>query len=209
MMELTAAMIANKSLFIEPYVAALVPPVLTCLIGRSLGPETPSNLQAQFQLRDLAASLIGQISTKYAESSLQLRPRLARTCLKYFLDPSRSLAEHYGAISGLISIGGPEGIRSVLLPNIKPFEYVIQKAQNERGATYESVRMIITVLLRAVTSIVDAPLTNGNGANGANGTVAAEAPLVEEYLGSIVGSRVNALSNRALCKAILEARDRN
>lgn len=203
-------MIANKSLFIQPYVAALVPPVLTCLIGRSLGPETPANLQAQFQLRTLASSLIGQISSKYAESSLQLRPRLARTCLKYFLDPSRSLGEHYGAISGLLTIGGPEGVRSVLLPNIKPFEYVIQKAQNERGATDESVRMVIAVLLKAVVSIVDPAadaMTNGNATT--NGTVAAEAPLVEEYLGTVVGSRVNALSNRALCKAVLEARDKN
>ncbi|TVY86162.1 Transcription initiation factor TFIID subunit [Lachnellula willkommii] len=210
MMELTAAMIANKSLFIQPYVAALVPPVLTCLIGRSLGPETPANLQAQFQLRTLASSLIGQISSKYAESSLQLRPRLARTCLKYFLDPSRSLGEHYGAISGLLTIGGPEGVRSVLLPNIKPFEYVIQKAQNERGATDESVRMVIAVLLKAVVSIVDPAadaMTNGNATT--NGTVAAEAPLVEEYLGTVVGSRVNALSNKALCKAVLEARDKN
>ncbi|TVY44125.1 Transcription initiation factor TFIID subunit [Lachnellula occidentalis] len=210
MMELTAAMIANKSLFIQPYVAALVPPVLTCLIGRSLGPETPANIKTQFQLRELASSLIGQISSKYAESSLQLRPRLARTCLKYFLDPSRSLGEHYGAISGLLTIGGPEGVRSVLLPNIKPFEYVIQKAQNERGANDESIHMVIAVLLKAVMSIVEPAadaMTNGNGT--ANGTVAAEAPLIEEYLGTVVGSRVNALSNRALCKAVLEARDKN
>lgn len=48
-------------------------------------------------------------------------------------------------------------------------------------------------------------MTNGH----ANGAVDVEAPLVEEYLGQLIGSRVNALGNRALCRAVLEARDKN
>ncbi|KAF4615883.1 hypothetical protein G7Y89_g15232 [Cudoniella acicularis] len=205
MMEITAAMIANKSLFIDPYVASLVPPVLTCLVGRNLGPEIADNLKDQFQLRDLAASLIGQISRKYAESSTQLRPRLARTCLKYFLDPSRSLGEHYGAISGLAKIGGPETIRAVLIPNIKPFEYIIAKAINERGQNDESVRMVIAAIVKAVTSITDASSSQlTNGTNGASG----DAAVIEEFLGSVVGNVIIAMGNHKLNKAILEAREK-
>ncbi|RDL38775.1 Histone-fold containing protein [Venustampulla echinocandica] len=205
MMELTAALISNKSLFIDPYVASLVPPVLTCLLGHKLGPETPEDLKTQFQLRDLAASLIGQISRKYAESSHQLRPRLARTCLKYFLDPSRSPGEHYGAINGLSALGGPAVVRSVLLPNIKPFEYIITKSINERGQNDESVRMVIAAIMKAVTSITDTNLTITNGVNGATDD---DGPMIEEFLGSVIGSRVVALGDRNLNKAILESRDK-
>jgi transcription initiation factor TFIID subunit 6 len=206
MMDLTSAVITNKSLFVDPYVSNIVAPILTCLVGRNIGAGTPESLKSEFQLRDMAASLLGQICTKYAESSEQLRPRLVRTLLKYFLDPQRSLGEHYGAIAGLITVGGPEGIRSLLLPNIKPFEYVLTKAQNERGANDQSISMVIAILVKAVSSITDSPAPFSNGTNG---VVAAEAPLVEEFLGTIIGSRVNALSNRALCKAVLEAREKN
>lgn len=204
MMELTAAMISNKSLFVDPYISNLIAAILTCCCGRNLGPDT--TLKEQFQLRDMAASLLGQIATKYSSSSEQLRPRLVRTLLKYFLTPEGTLGQHYGAIAGLITVGGPEAIRALLLPNIKPFEYVLTKAQNERGAADHALGMVIAILVKAVSSISDAPAPFSNGTNG---VVAAEAPLVEDFLGSIVGSRVNALSNRALCKAVLEAREKS
>jgi transcription initiation factor TFIID subunit 6 len=205
MMLLTAAMIANKSLFIDPYVAALVPPVLTCLIGRNLGPQGSDNLVDQYKLRDIAASLIGQMATKYGSSSLQLRPRLARTCLKLFLDPSRSLTEHYGAITGISSIGGPEAIRSLVLPNIKPYEYVIKKAQDDRGPNDIEVRMIIGAVVKAVESIAGPPsgLMLTNGANGAD-----EALFIEEYLGTVIGSRIVAKGNHALNMALLAAKEK-
>jgi transcription initiation factor TFIID subunit 6 len=206
MMLLTAAMISNKTLFIDPYVAALVPPVLTCLIGRHLGPEGSDNLADQYKLRDIAASLIGQMATKYGSSSLQLRPRLARTCLKLFLDPSRGLTEHYGAISGISAIGGPEGIRSLVLPNIKAYEYVITKAQNERGSNDIDVRMIIGAVVKAVESIADSP--SGIGlTNGANGN-ADETLQIEEYLGAVIGSRVAAKGNQTLNRALLAAKEK-
>jgi transcription initiation factor TFIID subunit 6 len=206
MMLLTAAMIANKTLFIDPYVAALVPPVLTCLIGRHLGPEGSDNLVEQYKLRDIAASLIGQMATKYGSSSLQLRPRLARTCLKLFLDPSRALTEHYGAISGILAIGGPDGIRSLVLPNIKAYEYVITKAQNERGPNDTEVLMIISVMVKAVESIAgeSSSLTLTNGAH----TSAEETLGIEEFLGNLIGSRIAAKNNHALNKALLATKEK-
>lgn len=205
-MLLTAAMIANKSLFIDPYVAALVPPVLTCLIGRNLGPEGSDNLVDQYKLRDIAASLIGQMATKYGSSSLQLRPRLARTCLKLFLDPSRSLTEHYGAITGISSFGGPEAIRSIVLPNIKAYEYVITKALDDRGPNDIEVRMIVGAVVKAVESIAGPP-SESMLTNGANGSTD-EAQLIEEYLGTVIGSRIAAKGNHVLNMALLAAREK-
>lgn len=206
MMQLTAAMITNKTLFIDPYVAALVPPVLTCLIGRNLGPPGSDNLNGQYKLRDLAASLIRQMGSKYASSGLQLRSRLARTCLKVFLDPSRTLTEHYGAVTGLSSIGGPEAIRTLVLPNVKAYQYVLNKAQNERNPDDPELVMMIGALVKAVGSIADED--SGLGlTNGANGN-ADEALQVEEFLGTVIGSRVAAMGNHALNKALLAAKEK-
>lgn len=202
MMELAQAMIENKSLFVDPYIASLVPPILTCLIGRNLGAEDLDNLKEQYQLRDLAASLIGHISKKFSKSSAELQARLARTCLKYFLDPSRSLGEHYGAVNGIRTIGGPSAISTLILPNLKAYEYIIVKAQNERGQNDESVRMLIAAILHAITSLTDSPTLLTNGANGH----AANGQEVEEYLGTVIGSRVAALGNQKLNTLILESR---
>jgi len=205
MMELTQAMIENKTLFVDPYVAALVPPILTCLLGRKLGSDGIDNLKEQYQLRDLAASLIGHISTKFAKSSQELQPRVARTCLKYFLDPTRSLGEHYGAINGIRTIGGPSAVQTLVLPNLKAYEALLIKAQNERGQNDETVRMMIAAIMHAITSITDASLVLTNGMNGN----AEEGSMVEEYLGTVIGSRVVALGNHRLNMAILESREKH
>lgn len=207
MMELTAAVIANKTLFVDPYIASLVPPILTCLLGRNLGPDNADdeNVKEQYQLRDLAASLIGQLSHRYSKSNSELQARLCRTCLKYFLDPARSLGENYGAIVGIMAVGGPAAISSLVLPNLKAYEYVITKAQNERGQNDASVRMLLAGILKAVTSISATEARLLNGANGAHGDEALE---VEAFLGSIIGGRVAGLGNSGLNKAILEVRDK-
>ncbi|KAE8446518.1 hypothetical protein EG329_011850 [Mollisiaceae sp. DMI_Dod_QoI] len=206
MMELTQAMTENKSLFIEPYVASLVPSILTCLLGATLGADGLDNMREQYQLRDLAASLIGRISNKYSKSSGELQARLARTCLKYFLDPTRSLAEHYGAVNGLTLIGGPSAILTLVLPNLKAYEYVLTKAQNERGQNDESLRMLIGAIMKGIMTITETSsnlLTNGMNGN------AAEGPLIEEYLGTTIGSRVASLGDHKLNKAILESREKH
>ena len=204
MLDLMAAMIDNETLYIDPYVASLIPPVLTCLIGRRLGSDE-SDLQTQYQLRELAASLVGLIANKYAKSSQQLRPRLVRTCLKQFLDPTKPLGTHYGAINGLSAVGGPETIRAVVLPNLKVYETVLTKALNEGGhANTVGVDMVLGALIKAIRTLSEEDtmmLTNGTS----NGEEQRKQGLVE-FLGEMVGSRVAALRLPALERAVLEAR---
>jgi transcription initiation factor TFIID subunit 6 len=206
MMELTQSITENKHLFIEPYVAALIPSILTCLLGRNLGGPASDNTKDQYSLRDLAASLIGHISNKYSKSSGELQSRLVRTCLKYFLDPSRSLAEHYGAISGILLIGGSSTITALVLPNLRAYEYVLTKAASERGQNDESLRMLIGAIIKAILSLSEpSGLMMTNGMNGN----ASEGQLVEEYLGSTIGGRVASLGNHKLNKAILDSREKD
>jgi transcription initiation factor TFIID subunit 6 len=207
MMELAAAMMANKSLFIDPYVAALAPPVLTCIIGRDLGPEGVDNLKEQYQLRELAASIMGSMAGKFSTSSLSLQPRLARTFLKAFLDPNRSAGEHYGAVLGLAAIAGPEGVRTLMLPNIKPFETIILKAHNERGPADEGVTMIIAALMKAITSIAgDSDMMDKVSDDMVDDSD--DTPALDAYLGTVIGSRVARYGNQKLNKLILDSREK-
>ena len=124
MMQLTSAMLDNESLYVDPYVASIVPPVLTCLVSPRLG--SSSNRLEHYPLRSTAASLLGTIAKKYAKSSHTLKPRLARTCLKHFLDPIKPFAVHYGALLGLQAVGGPEAVRVLIVPNLKEYGKLLQ-----------------------------------------------------------------------------------
>ena len=141
MMHLVAAMLENPHLYLDPYVSALIPSILTCLIGRNLGPSitpasTPSDHLTSYPLRDLAASILKSIAKQYSASSRTLKPRLARTCLKHFLDPSKPLATNYGGIIGLQAIGNAAEItRSIIVPNLKTFgDLILKDAFTAAGA---------------------------------------------------------------------------
>ena len=207
-MHLAAAVVANKSLQIDAYVASLIPPILTCLIGRHLGGDDLSldKMKEKYYLRDLSASLLNQIVTKYGKSSGELQTRLTRTCLKAFLQPLRTSGEHYGAIIGIISVGGAPAVASLIVPNIKPFEYVMKKEGdgNEYGK-----QMLVSALMKAVMMLV--PEGSAGESLQVNGTANGhtdEAKQVEEYLGSIIGSRVAGTARKELIRAVLEVRDK-
>lgn len=205
MMELVQAMIESKSLFIDPYATSLAPPVLTCLVGRNVGGSTMDGTKSQFQLRDMAASLIGQIAKKFSKSSTELRARLARTCVKVFLDPVRTPGELYGAINGIASVGGPSAIATLVLPNLKAWEYILVKAQNERGSDENSIKMLIAAVIKAVTTLSDdsSPFTHSVSDKNTDEVE------VKDYLGSIIGSRIVALEDPKLIKAILKLKEKN
>lgn len=204
MLELDQALMDNPTLFVDPYITNIVPPIITCLLGRKIGREGVDSIQDQYRLRDLAASLIGNVVEKYSKSSQELQARVTRTCLKYFLDPGRTLGQHYGAIEGIRKGGGAPAILALVLPNLKAYEAVLVKAQNELGPNDENYQMLITGIMTAIASIADASIEMTNGMNGN----AAEATEIEDYLGTVIGSHVVALGNHELNLAILESKEK-
>ncbi|KAK1766249.1 hypothetical protein QBC33DRAFT_453613 [Phialemonium atrogriseum] len=208
MMELAEAVIANPNLFLDPYASALSAPVLTCLMSRKLGgtEDGTDTIQEQYRLREMAASLLGTIARKYSKSNAMLRPKLTRTCLKYFLDPTRTPAVLFGAISGLSATGGPEAIRVLALPNLKTFDSGILQPLKEKGETSAlEFEVLVGGILKAISSLV-----GGTGAavtNGMNGTTSSgEAAELTEFLGDTIGEGVARLGNHALNREVLDAR---
>lgn len=197
--QLTSAMLENKSLYVDPYVASLVPPILTCLVGRHLGP--PGDSLAHFPLRRLAASVLSTVTRKYGKSSHMLKPRLARTCLKHFLDPTKPLGANYGGIIGLQAIGGAEIIRASVVPNLKEYTTMMKDVLDDETRTVEG-DMVIEALMEALLSLAADTVGVVNGM--ANGHAVEMKQAVVEKIGNLMAEKVIETGNSRLVKAIVE-----
>ncbi|KAJ5894568.1 Transcription initiation factor TFIID complex 60 kDa subunit [Penicillium taxi] len=159
-MHMAEALVQNQSLYVDPYIASLVPAILTCLVGRQLG-ATADQVE-QFTLRDLAASLLGFISKKYSHASHTLRPRLVRSCLKSFLDPSKPFSAHYGAIIGIQAIGGSEVVRVLVIPNLSDYSKLLSEGI-EDSARRPAAERVLNALIAVLASLRDSKVSLANG----------------------------------------------
>ncbi|KAF3396349.1 Transcription initiation factor TFIID subunit 6 [Penicillium rolfsii] len=199
-MHMAEALVQNTSLYVDPYIASLVPSILTCLVGRQLGGA--SDLPEQFALRDLAASLLGLIAKKFSHSSHMLKPRLVRSCLKSFLDPSKPFGAHYGAVIGLQAVGGAEVVRVLVIPNLSEYSKLLSDGLDD-AARRPAAERVLSALLGVLASIRDAhpSLTNGHPA-----TVPDDLRTqLTEKVGSLIASKIIEANEVQLARLIVEA----
>ena len=182
-------------------VASLVPPILTCLIGRHLG--SASNSLDHYTLRDLAASLLRHLCSKYSRFSHNLKPRLTRTCLKNFLDPKKPCGAHYGAILGLSAVGGEEIIRALVIPNLKDFEDLLKEQLEDSGAKKDEAEKVLTAIINVLGTLVDEdmPMMNGHS----DEVMTTMRTRLVDKLGEIVGGRIADAEYMPLTRAVLDA----
>ena len=201
MLDLTSAMLENESLFIDPYIASLVPPVLTCLVSPRLG--SSSNPLEHFPVRSFAASILGHIARKYAKSSHTLKPRLARTCLKHFLDPKKPFEVHFGAIRGLTAVSGREGVRALIIPNLKEYGKLLQDGIEAGPPGSQAAEYTVAAIIDALKTLGDGngPLVNGY----ASGDVDVKRSKLEGKLGPTITDRVLQEGNPRLVQAVMES----
>ena len=179
--------------------ASLIPPVLTCLIGTQLG--TGADPAEHFILRDLAASLIGMLAKKFSHSSHTLKPRLARSCLKNFMDPGKPFGTHYGAIIGLHSIGGPEVVRELIVPNLKTYEMLIKDEVADDSPRKAETAKVLGAIMGVLSTLQEerAPVMNGNSGLATEGL---KDRLVDK-VGDIVGTKIAESGQLQLAHAVL------
>lgn len=82
-----------------------------------------------------------------------MKPRLARTFLKTFLDNTKPLGTLYGAILGLSSVGGGEPIRILILPNIKTFEDFIRDDIVNDGPRKAEAEMCLKAIVNSLKKL--------------------------------------------------------
>ncbi|KIV86438.1 hypothetical protein PV11_02050 [Exophiala sideris] len=201
MMLVTDALTRNEKLNMTPYVASMVPPVLTCLIGRTLG--SGIGTLDHYDLRDLAASLLGHLCNKYSKYSHNVKPRLARSCLKTFLDPKKPFGSHYGAILGLKAIGGAEVVRQLIVPNLRSYGELLEDDINsEQSIKKAEAEKVVSAILNALGALVDddLPMMNGHSDESENEM---RTKLVDK-VGPVVGERIADSGHTRLAKAVLD-----
>lgn len=175
---------------------------MTCLIGQQLG--TGTEPLEQFTLRDLAASLIGMIAKKYSDSSHTLRPRLARTFLKNFLDPGKPFGTHYGAITGLHSLGGSAVIRELVVPNLPTYEMVLKDVSADEGFRKLEADKVVEVILAVLGQLQDEKLPAVNGHAG-EASEALQKQLAGT-VGEVLAAKIVESGNIRLANALLDKR---
>ncbi|MCJ1447364.1 MAG: hypothetical protein MMC23_007875 [Stictis urceolatum] len=200
MLSLASAMLDNDTLHIAPYIPSLVPPILTCLISPRLG--SSSNPLEHYKLRTLSSSLLGAIAKKFGRSAHNLKPRLARTCLKHFLDPKKPLATHYGAILGLQEISGREGVRALILPNLKDYSVLVREGLDGGPPGDKDAEMVLGAIMGALNALIDATTVLVNGFKTAD--MEALKSNLEDKLGILVAERVARTGQLELAQAVLE-----
>ncbi|XP_009591415.1 transcription initiation factor TFIID subunit 6-like isoform X2 [Nicotiana tomentosiformis] len=110
-----------------------MPSVMTCLVAKRLGNKFSDN---HWQLREFTAKLVALICRRYGHVYHSLQPRITKTLLHAYLDPTKALPQHYGAIQGLAALGSGV-VRLLVLPNLEAYlrllepEMQLEKQKNE------------------------------------------------------------------------------
>jgi transcription initiation factor TFIID subunit 6 len=114
LMRLAKLLVESSTLHIEPYLHQLMPPVLTCIIGKRLCADPSEN---HWRLREMAAQVAAVVCLRHGQTTIQAR--VTRTLLHAFLDITKPITTHFGAVAGLSAIS----LRAValLIPNIPPY----------------------------------------------------------------------------------------
>lgn len=199
-MELINALLENPSLFIDAYVSGIVPSVLTCLVGKHLGSTVVDGTTTHFALREYACSLLSSIAQKYGPSSSTLKPRIARSCLKHFCDSHKPFGTHYGAVLGLTMIAGADGVRALILPNLKMYDLHLQEGFKD-DSKREQAEYVVGAIMRALQVLEQDAVPDMQ--NGHPEGEALRERLVEA-VGEIVGTRVFETGSSGLASAVLE-----
>lgn len=133
LMRLVWSLLRNPHIHIEPYLHQLMPSVMTCLVAKRLGNKFSDN---HWDLRNFTANLVASICKRFGHVYHNLQSRVTRTLLHAFLDPTKALPQHYGAIQGLAALGS-NVVRLLVLPNIETYlrllepEMQLEKQKNE------------------------------------------------------------------------------
>jgi transcription initiation factor TFIID subunit 6 len=199
--QLLDSILANPSLYIAPYVPAMIPSVLTCLVGKHLGSTTSDGSTAHYALRDFASSLLSSISRKYGPTSSTLRPRIAKSCLKHFLDSHKPFGTHYGAVLGLTMIAGAEGVRSLIIPNLPAYDAHLRQGLRDESRR-EQAEHVVLAIIRAIETLEQSAVV-GNQSNGHPEGAAAKERLTE-ILGESIATKIIEINRQSLIAAVLE-----
>ncbi|TFK34769.1 transcription initiation factor TFIID complex 60 kDa subunit [Crucibulum laeve] len=108
LMDVISAILENHTLFVEPYLHQILPPILSTLLYSSLPPSHAA------LLRTSAAQTLSRLLTQHSTTYPSLSPRIMKTLLLALVSPGKGAGTREGAIRGLVGVG-KEAVRKGLV----------------------------------------------------------------------------------------------
>ncbi|KAL1744982.1 TATA box binding protein associated factor-domain-containing protein [Schizophyllum fasciatum] len=110
MLDVIGALMRNATLFIEPYLHQLLPPLLSLLLHSALPPSHA------VVLRTKSAQTLAELLRKHSTTYPSLAPRIMKTLLLALISPEKSthIGTREGAVRGLVGVG-KEAVRKGLV----------------------------------------------------------------------------------------------
>ncbi|KAI0685350.1 TATA box binding protein associated factor-domain-containing protein [Cytidiella melzeri] len=104
LLDVIKAILDNTTLFVEPFLHQLLPPILSTLLHSSLPPQHAT------RLRTTSAQTLSHLLTQHSTTYPSLSPRIMKTLLLALISTGKSRGTREGAVRGLMGIG-KEAIR--------------------------------------------------------------------------------------------------
>ncbi|KAF8074017.1 TATA box binding protein associated factor-domain-containing protein [Lyophyllum atratum] len=108
MLDVISALLENNTLFVEPYLHQILPPILSTLLHSALPPSHATHL------RTTASQTLSRVLTQHSTTYPSLSPRIMKTLLLALISPGKSKGTREGAIRGLLGVG-KEAVRKGLV----------------------------------------------------------------------------------------------
>ncbi|CAL1712176.1 unnamed protein product [Somion occarium] len=108
LLDVIGAILDNPTLFVEPYLHQLLPPILSTLLHSTLPPTYAT------YLRTTASQILSRVLRQHSTTYPSLSPRIMKTLLLALISPGKSKGTREGAIRGLMGVG-KEAVRKGLV----------------------------------------------------------------------------------------------
>ncbi|KIL66785.1 hypothetical protein M378DRAFT_74702 [Amanita muscaria Koide BX008] len=179
MLDVISAILENNTLFVEPYLHQVLPPILSTLLHSSLPPSHST------QLRTSASQTLSRLLTQHSTTYPSLSPRIMKTLLLALISSGKSRGTREGAIRGLVGVG-KEAVRKGLVEG---------GGAKVVGSEYEADPVENATLIEAVMDALQVlkPTTDTDMADALDTAKPADVAVAErlrEVLGDLFAGRV-------------------
>lgn len=201
MLDVILALCDNKTIFLAPYVHALMPCILTLLLAKRIGTlpdmDAAAQLKGQLAVREFASMLLDHVITAYGLAYSTLKPRVTRTLLRALLDLSKPVGTHYGALLGLEKLGS-EVVKLVLVGNVKVWHKLVVDGRLDEERTLLEDKAV-EALAQVKVDVADEEDKNG----GDDTAMDVDKDLVSEEMKTKLVERIG----EPLAKRVLQRND--
>ena len=121
----------------------LMPPLLTCVVGKRLGRE---GNDAHWTLRRESAQVVAGLCRQHSARYAELQSRVLKTMLSSLLDKTKPLSTHYGA-SVCFAAFGPRVVDKFLVVNLPPYFKIWESKRHTEPEAAEHVKDALQVRL--------------------------------------------------------------